>query len=427
MNRTIPEGEIRVGVLGAFRGKSFAETAEASGMKLVAICDNFKHRLDEVCNELNVPGYEDFEAFIHQDFDAVVIAAPFHLHGTFAIKALEAGKHVLTETSTNATLAEGVELFRAAEESGLCYMLAENYCYTRFNQEMKRLYDAGEIGEVRYAEGQYNHPMDMDSRLWYAPGCNHWRNWLPGTYYDTHALAPLMYVTGTEPVAVSCSLIPAHTGSTDKREAGFIMLVKMNNGAIFRIYGDFAGHDCGYSFHGTHGAMETVRGHGYFGPEEVRVWHEPWDLKPGQQEEVKYFPRWVEHAEKADKTGHGGGDFFVELKFAEAIRTGVQPYLNAYRGITMSNVGILAWRSAMEGGRFIDIPDIRDEKVQEELLKDRLCPFPDVENSVLMPDEMLARREFTPEITEIARRNWAKHGYTPVEIEELLNQKPQKR
>ena len=81
----------------------------------------------------------------------------------------------------------------------------------------------------------------------------------------------------------------------------------------------------------------------------------------------------------------------------------------------------------MEGGRFIDIPDIRDEKVQEELLKDRLCPFPDVENSVLMPDEMLARREFTPEITEIARRNWAKHGYTPVEIEELLNQKPQKR
>ena len=29
MRNTIPEGEIRVGVLGAFRGKSFAETAEA--------------------------------------------------------------------------------------------------------------------------------------------------------------------------------------------------------------------------------------------------------------------------------------------------------------------------------------------------------------------------------------------------------------
>ena len=72
MQKTIPEGEIRVGVLGAFRGKSFADTAAASGMKLVAICDNFRHRLDEVCGELKVPGYEDFDEFIQQDFDAVM-------------------------------------------------------------------------------------------------------------------------------------------------------------------------------------------------------------------------------------------------------------------------------------------------------------------------------------------------------------------
>ena len=60
--------------------------------------------------------------------------------------------------------------------------------------------------------------------------------------------------------------------------------------------------------------------------------------------------------------------------------------------------------------------------MQQELLRDRLCPFPDVENSELMPEEMLAKRKFTPELIEIARRNWAKHGYTPEEIEELLNQ-----
>ena len=180
MRNTIPEGDIRVGVLGAFRGKSFAKTAAASGMKLVAICDNFKHRLDEVCNELNVPGYDNFDEFIHQDFDAVVIAAPFHTHAHFAKLALKAGKHVLTETSTNVTLAEGVEVYRLAKETDLCYMLAENYCYTRFSQEFKRLYDAGEIGEVRYAEGQYNHPMDIEHSLWYSPGTKHWRNWLPG-------------------------------------------------------------------------------------------------------------------------------------------------------------------------------------------------------------------------------------------------------
>ncbi len=425
MRNVISSRSIRVGVVGAFRGKAFARTAKNSGMELVAICDNFKHRLDEVCGELGVPGYEDFEEFLRQDFDAVVIATPFHQHAPFAIRALKAGKHVLSETSCNITLAEGVELYRAAEESGLCYMLAENYCYTRFCQEFKRLYEEGEIGEVRYAEGEYNHPMEINDSLWYAPGLRHWRNHLPGCYYNTHALAPLMYITGTLPVRVSCRIIPVPENGDEtalfKREA-YAMLIEMDNGAIFRLYSGVAGHSCWYGLHGTVGAMESGRGHGYFGPETVRVWHEPWDLKPGQVEDKEYFPNWPSHAKEAEETGHGGGDFFVELTFADAIRTGTQPYLDAFHGITMTNVGIIAWRSAHQNGAYLDIPDLRDASAQEEMLKDRLCPFPDVQNSVVMPPEMLAPRMFTPKIVELARKNWKRQGYTDAEIEQLLRQ-----
>jgi len=88
-----------------------------------------------------------------------------------------------------------VALCRAVEKSGKTYMLAENYPYTRFNMEMRRLYRTGEIGRVTYAEGEYNHPMSPDELLRISPGLNHWRNWLPSTYYCTHALAPLMYIT----------------------------------------------------------------------------------------------------------------------------------------------------------------------------------------------------------------------------------------
>ncbi len=302
-------------------------------------------------------------------------------------------------------------------------LLAENYCYTRFSQEFKRLYDEGEIGEVRYAEGEYNHPMDIDNSLWYAPGAKHWRNWLPGCYYNTHALAPLMYVTGTMPKQVSCSLVPVLKDDPHQKfkKGGYVMLVRMDNGAIFRIYGGMAGHSCAYSFHGTHGAMECSRGHGYFGPEQVRVWHEPWDLMPGQVEEKVYFPNWAEHGEEAKKTGHGGGDFFVELNFAEAIRTGRQPYLDAYHGIMMTNVGILAWRSAHENGRFIDVPDLRDPAAQEEMLKDHLTPFPGVEGGVMMPESMQCPRRFdNPEIIALARKNWKRQGYTDEEIDKLL-------
>ena len=52
----------------------------------------------------------------------------------------------MSETSACFTLAQGVELIEAVEKSGRIYMFAENYPYTAFNQEMARLYKAGEIG-----------------------------------------------------------------------------------------------------------------------------------------------------------------------------------------------------------------------------------------------------------------------------------------
>lgn len=129
-----------------------------------------------------------------------MLANYFHEHTPFAIKALCAGKHVLSETSCNSTLVEGVQLCREVERSGKIYMLAENYPFTAFNLEMKRLYEAGEIGEVTYADGEYNHPGgDISMGLKLSPGFNHWRNWIPPTYYCTHVLAPLMYITGCLP------------------------------------------------------------------------------------------------------------------------------------------------------------------------------------------------------------------------------------
>ena len=52
----------------------------------------------------------------------------------------------MSETACNTTLAEGVALCRKVEKTGLVYMLAENYPYMLFNQEMRRLYQAGRVG-----------------------------------------------------------------------------------------------------------------------------------------------------------------------------------------------------------------------------------------------------------------------------------------
>ncbi len=231
---------IRVGVVGIGRGATFMRQAASAGMELVAICDTWEERLAEIGRAHDVATYTDYDRFLEHDMDAVVLANYFHEHAPFAIKALRAGKHVMSECAACSTLAEGVALCRAVEETGKIYMLAENYPFTAFNQEMARLYRAGEIGRVLYAEGEYNHPGSFDWHMGIAPGLRHWRNNLPTTYYCTHAMAPLMTITDTMPVRVNGFTSHLPEDSPRQRlwrqtDVGGLIIAQMDNGAIFKL------------------------------------------------------------------------------------------------------------------------------------------------------------------------------------------------
>ena len=105
---------IRVGVVGLGRGQSFAQGAgEAVGMELVALCDTWESKLREVGTQYGVATYTEFDRFLEHDLDAVILANYFHQHAPLAIQALAAGKHVMSETAANKTLAEGVAGCRA--------------------------------------------------------------------------------------------------------------------------------------------------------------------------------------------------------------------------------------------------------------------------------------------------------------------------
>jgi predicted dehydrogenase len=108
--------KVRIGVVGVRRGLSFARGAgEVVGMKLVALCDTWEEKLNKAAQEFKVTTYSDYEKFLEHDIDAVILANYFHQHAPFAIKALKAGKHVMSETSACFTLAEGVALVEAVE------------------------------------------------------------------------------------------------------------------------------------------------------------------------------------------------------------------------------------------------------------------------------------------------------------------------
>jgi len=411
--------EIRLGVVGAWRGASFAAAAEHAGMKLVALCDTWEARLQQVGERYpGVALYRDYGDFLNHDMDAVALANFFHEHAPFAAQALRAGKHVLSEVIACSTLAEGVALVRAVEESQRIYMMAENYCYFSWNQEMRRLYQQGEIGEVQFAECEYNHACSAKELNQLAPGLTHWRNWLPATYYPTHALGPIMYITETRPVSVNAqaiarSLEDKETGHVRRGDPGSCLLVRMDNGALVHVFGlGLRGMSIWYRLHGTRGLMESLRRHGQ--EHYLRIVHEPWDMKEGDERERIYPPDFPVHAEQARRTGHAGGDFFTSSFFAEAIRSGVQPWLNVYRALDMSVVAMQAWRSCLDDGRPYEIPDFRSEAAREKYVEDNWTPFPGKARkpSDQAPPSIKGYNDPTGEQIAAARADWAEMGYT---------------
>lgn len=402
---------IRVGVMGVGRGQCFMQGAKPAGLELVAICDTWEERLNEAGKRHGVATYTSFDDFIKHDMDAVVLANYCHDHAPFAIRALDAGLHVMSECIAARTMAQCVALCEAVERSGRIYMFAENYPYIKTCQEMRRLYMAGEIGDIRYAEGEYNHPCDEDVRLDLSPGSQHWRNWLPPTYYVTHALAPLMHMTDTMPVglnALSISESRTQAPNTMKiSDVGSVVLCRMDNGAVFRIWGLMMSsvHRIRYELHGERGLINYVDG------TRVRIHHEPWLCGKGQEVEATYGAEWPEHGELADKAGHGGGDFWTNFHFANAIRSGKQPYLDVYRATAMAAVSILGWRSCLQEGANFAIPDFSNKRARKPFKVDHASPFPEDAGPGQPPVSLWGNLKPKAKVVAHAREHWAKQGY----------------
>jgi predicted dehydrogenase len=108
--------------------------------------------------EGNFPRCEAVESpdkvFEDREVAAVIVATPAATHFTLARRALEAGKHVLVEKPLATTVAEVDALARFAEPRGLIVMAGHTFIYNPAVRYVKRLIEAGELGDVRYIYSQ---------------------------------------------------------------------------------------------------------------------------------------------------------------------------------------------------------------------------------------------------------------------------------
>lgn len=378
--------KIKIGIFGAGRGIDIAENLTLlDDCEIVALCDFNEKRLNAGLERLGIEiaAYENFDDFIEHEMDAVVLANYFHEHTPFAIKCFEKGIHVFSECISNGTMAEGVELIRAYEKSNSIYMLAENYPQMIFNREMKRVCDGGTLGKIIYAEGEYNHPArpdDIEFNKSYVYSLEHWRNYLPRSYYITHSLAPLMWSTGATPKRVSALPVysPIKETATARRvgDRAAIITTLNDDDSVFRVTGcaAFGAHHNAYRICGENGQIENLRGMG----SKIMLRYSDWSIPEGKEEVNLYEPEWNDKDEDfINQSGHGGGDYIIARMFLDCIKEGRQPEhpYDIYSAVTMSSVAILAHRSILNGGAAYDIPDFRLEECRKEYENDRHTPF----------------------------------------------------
>ena len=382
--------KIRIGMLGAWRGNSYIDLMlNDEEIELVAVCDRHKETLDSIDLPDSVKKYQDFDSFLEEGIrdgmNAVFLCNYFHMHAPYAIRAMEAGLDVVSECTSAGTMKECVDLVRAVERTGRKYMIAENYPFSLSNMEMARLCREGKLGRVMYAEGEYNHGASRQDLQMLSPGKYHWRAWLPRTYYVTHAMGPLMYMTGSMPKYVCGRSV--YSPEVHRLVEGFrnvfdgvgMMFCEMDNGMIARFTGCTA-MASDYSRYRVVGDVGGAEGGTGFG-ENVRLYYHSYNMPEGVNDPITVYrpdpASFGPRAQAALKAGHGGGDFWIVENMKDYFLREKRPFFDVYRGVAMSATAILGLRSSFNHGENMAVPDFSVEEERKKWENDDLTPFPD--------------------------------------------------
>ncbi len=357
---------IKFGVVGLGRGKNvMTDILGEDHVALCAICDrNPKKRADALAHfekqgEADLLCFEDYDEMLKADIDAVYIATDAIYHVPFVIKALEAGKHVLSEIPAVNSLEEA-KLLKAAVQAHpeLKYMTGENCCYWGNMQAWKTMYEDGKLGQAVYAEAEYFHSV-ADFRNFKEENYpkEHWRSFNPAIKYLTHDLGPLLYIMNDRCVSVSC-MVPdvKYNPFTSNENQNGIALFKTEKGSVIRIFicfGAYAGFGHNFRIVGTRGTLQTDANRELGAANSFARFS---DI-PGSRDHLIELPMTIESF-GGGKGGHGGADKKMVLDFVKCILEDTKPPIDVDMGIAISLPGIIAAESARQAGVLLEIPEV---------------------------------------------------------------------
>jgi len=160
---------LRIGILGAagIAPRAIVFPAHATSHQLVAVGARDKSRAEEFAKQYQIKkAYGSYQEVIDDpDVDVIYNALHNGAHAPWNIKALAAGKHVLSEKPSVSNAVEAKEVLAATNKSGKVFMEAFHYFYHPMFQKLLTIIKSGEIGEVIKVESALLTPTPDKSDL----------------------------------------------------------------------------------------------------------------------------------------------------------------------------------------------------------------------------------------------------------------------
>ena len=145
--------EPRVAVIGyGFAGRSFHSylVSITPGLKLHGVASRSPETRKRIESERGCKAYTTFEEVLADpEVDLVVLATPNATHCNLAVKASEAGKHVVTDKVAALNLAEFDSMAAAAQKSGKLLSVFQNRRWDGDFLTLKQLIAEGKLGDLR--------------------------------------------------------------------------------------------------------------------------------------------------------------------------------------------------------------------------------------------------------------------------------------
>ena len=167
-----PASRPRLGFLGVgWIGQHRLQALVRSGLvEVVAIVDPVEALAEQAASL--APGaavLSSMAALLAQDLDGIVIATPSALHAEQTLEALTAGLAVFCQKPLGRTAAETRAVVEAARTANRLLGVDLSYRFVRGIQTMRRLIQAGEIGEVYAVELVFHNAYGPDKAWFYDP------------------------------------------------------------------------------------------------------------------------------------------------------------------------------------------------------------------------------------------------------------------